>query len=190
MLPETLVDPSQPPARDGRSLSGLSRYLATPRLTKYRLFLWLGANVLPDSQIIAFARDDDYTLGILHSRVHETWALALGTQLETRPRYTPTTTFETFPFPHPNDDQREAIAALAGRLTELRDGWLNPPGLSADELTLRTLTNLYNERPTWLANAHADLDRAVLDAYGWPADLADDGVLERLLALNLEREPV
>ena len=55
---------------------------------------------------------------------------------------------------------------------------------------MRTLTNLYNERPTWLANARADLDRAVLDAYGWPADLADDGVLERLLALNLEREPV
>ena len=146
------------------AFAGLSRYLATPRLTKHRLFVWLEAQVLPDSQIIVFARDDDYTFGILHSRVHELWALATGAQLETRPRYTPTTTFETFAFPRPTDEQREAIAAGAVRLLELRDGWLNPLGLPNEELAMRTLTNLYNERPTWLANAHADLDRAVLDA--------------------------
>ena len=57
------------------------------------------------------------------------------------------------------------------------------------ELARRTLTNLYNERPTWLANAHAALDGAVFDAYGWPADLPDDEILAALLALNLEREP-
>ncbi|MEI8334584.1 MAG: hypothetical protein WCH74_12160, partial [Chloroflexota bacterium] len=50
-----------------------------------------------------------------------------------------------------------------------------------------TLTNLYNARPTWLANAHATLDAAVLDAYGWSADLPDAEILERLLDLNLER---
>ncbi|HEX8550579.1 MAG TPA: hypothetical protein VF681_03380 [Abditibacteriaceae bacterium] len=48
----------------------------------------------------------------------------------------------------------------------------------------RTLTNLYNERPPWLANAHAALDRAVFQAYGWPEELADDEILARLLALN------
>ena len=51
----------------------------------------------------------------------------------------------------------------------------------------RTLTNLYNQRPTWLDNAHRALDAAVADAYGWPADLAEGEILERLLALNLER---
>ena len=51
----------------------------------------------------------------------------------------------------------------------------------------RTLTNLYNERPAWLANAHRDLDAAVAAAYGWPADIAEDEALGRLLALNLER---
>ena len=51
----------------------------------------------------------------------------------------------------------------------------------------RTLTNLYNERPTWLDNAHRKLDEAVFAAYGWPADLSDDDILARLLALNLER---
>ena len=58
------------------------------------------------------------------------------------------------------------------------------------ELKRRTLTNLYNARPTWLAQAHERLDDAVLDGYGWPHDIADDDLLARLLALNLEREPV
>lgn len=51
----------------------------------------------------------------------------------------------------------------------------------------RTLTNLYNERPAWLAAAHRRLDEAVSAAYGWPADLPDDDLLARLLALNLAR---
>ena len=72
-------------------------------------------------------------------------------------------------------------------LNSLRQGWLNPPGISAAELRKRTLTNLYNQRPTWLDNAHARLDTTVADAYGWAADLPDTGILEHLLALNLER---
>jgi hypothetical protein len=58
---------------------------------------------------------------------------------------------------------------------------------AAKKLAKRTLTNLYNERPTWLDLAHKKLDVAVFDAYGWPADLSDDDLLSRLLALNLER---
>jgi hypothetical protein len=171
------------------ALVGRSRYIALPITSKYRIFVWVGADVLPSNTISAIARDDDYSLGLLHSRIHEAWALAQGTQLETRPRYTPTTCFETFPFPHSTDEQREAIATAAKRLVRLRDGWLNPPGLREAELKSRTLTNLYNTRPTWLANAHATLDAAVFVAYGWPADLPDDEILSRLLTLNLEREP-
>lgn len=51
----------------------------------------------------------------------------------------------------------------------------------------RTLTNLYNERPAWLDLAHKKLDAAVASAYGWPADLTEEQILEKLLALNLER---
>ncbi len=72
-------------------------------------------------------------------------------------------------------------------LNELREGWLNPAGASDADLKKRTLTKLYNQRPTWLANFHATLDAAVADAYGWPAGLADAEILERLLALNLQR---
>jgi hypothetical protein len=101
--------------------------------------------------------------------------------------YTPTTTFETFPFPRPTAEQHERVGEAARRLVDLRDGWLNPPGLALADLAKRTLTNLYNQRPTWLANAHATLDAAVFAAYGWPSDLSHTEILERLLSLNLER---
>ncbi len=176
-------------ARPGmrHALSGLSRYIATPRVSKHRLFVWIAGNTMCNDSNVVFAIDDDYTFGILQSHFHELWALAVGTQLESRPRYTPTTCFETFPFPKPNDAQRAAIAEAAKTLNELRENWLNPPDITETELKKRTLTNLCNERPTWLAHAHATLDAAVADAYGWPADLTDAEILERLLALNLER---
>lgn len=197
------------------------RYAATPRVAKHRLFVWLPAQTLPDCQLVVIARDDDTTFGILHSRFHELWSLRLCTWLGVGndPRYTPSTTFETFPFPEgltPNipaadyaDDPRAmAIATAAARLNELRENWLNPADLvrrepevvpgypdrilpvspeAEKELKKRTLTNLYNARPTWLVNAHKALDEAVAAAYGWPADLSDDEVLARLFALNQER---
>ena len=81
----------------------------------------------------------------------------------------------------------EAIAEAARALVAQRDAWLHPAGASEAELKKRTLTNLYNARPTWLDLAHRKLDAAVLDAYGWPHDLSDEEILERLLGLNLER---
>ena len=201
-----------------RTLDGLSRYIATPRVAKYRLFVWCHARICPDSAVIVIARDDDTTFGILHSRFHEVWSLRLGTSLEDRPRYTPTTTFETFPFPdglspdvpaadYAEDPRAIAIAEAARRLVELRDRWLNPPEwvewvnepvpgypkrpvsrdeAAARELKNRTLTNLYNASPQWLADAHANIDAAVAAAYGWPADISEDEVLRKLLAMNLE----
>ncbi len=107
----------------------------------------------------------------------------------------------------------QAIAAAAARLNEVRENWLNPgdlvvrepevvPGYpdrilpkdeqAAKELKKRTLTNLYNQRPKWLANAHAALDEAVAEAYGWGDDwraglLTDDETLGRLFRLNQQR---
>jgi len=171
------------------ALEGLRRFLVTPTVAKHRVFVWLATPVLADHQLYAFARDDDCFLGVLHSRFHEIWSLRKGTSLEDRPRYTATTTFETFPFPRPSGTQEQAIGAAAAELHRLRDAWLSPAGASASEVKRRTLTNLYNERPAWLANAHRDLDAAVAAAYGWDADIPDDEVLARLLALNLARAP-
>ena len=199
------------------ALDGLSRYIATPTVAKHRLFGWCDVRICPDHQLIVVARDDDMTFGILHSRFHEVWSLRLGTSLEDRPRYTPSTTFETFPFPtgltpntpatdYESDPRARTITEAAKRLVELRDRWLNPPEWvdwvdepvpgypkrpvprdedAAKALKKRTLTNLYNARPQWLAHAHAALDAAVASAYGWPADISDDDSLRELLALNV-----
>ncbi len=121
-------------------LNGLGRYILTPRVAKHRTFVWAPSAVLADSATIAIARDDNTTMGILHSRFHQAWSLRTGTSLEDRPRYTPTTTFETFPFPKhltPNipaadyaaDPHAIAIAAAARALMEKREAWLNPPDL-------------------------------------------------------------
>lgn len=122
------------------ALSRLSRYIATPRVSKHRLFVWFDIRVCPDSALIAIARDDDTTFGILHSRFHEIWSLRMGTWLGkgNDPRYTPTTTFGTFPFPeglspdvpasnYRTDPCAQAIALAARRLVKLRNRWLNPP---------------------------------------------------------------
>lgn len=170
-----------------KAIAELSRYIVTPAISKHRVFAWLPAGTLADHRLVVVAREDDYTLGTLQSRVHEAWALATGARLETRPSYTPTTTFETFPFPYPSEEGRARIAAAARELDRLRTGWLNPPGLPDADLPQRTLTNLYNARPTWLCQAHERLDAAVLAAYGWPVDLAGEELLGRLLALNLVR---
>jgi hypothetical protein len=176
-----------------QALAPLSRHIVTPTVAKHRLFAWFRQPTLPDHQLIVIAREDDYFFGVLHSKAHELWALRLGTSLEDRPRYTPTTTFETFPFPWPpgrepaGDARVAAIAEAARDLVAKRDAWLNPAGADAAVLKARTLTNLYNQRPTWLDLAHRALDRAVLAAYGWPPDLGDEAILERLLALNRER---
>lgn len=173
------------------ALAPLKRYICTPRVSKYRLFVWLPAETLPDSATIAIACDDDYTFGVLHSRAHEVWALRLGTYLGVGndPRYTPSTTFETFPFPHATEAQRAEIAAAARDLDTTRAAWLNPPGAPEEVLRGRTLTALYNERPMWLRLAHERLDRAVFAAYDWQeTSLTDDELLARLLALNLARE--
>ena len=167
-------------------------------VSKHRFYVWLGVEVLPANLLIVFARDDDYFFGVLHSRAHEVWSLRMGTWLGVGndPRYTPTTCFETFPLPwppgaDPADDPRVVeIAAAAKALDEQRRAWLDPPDAYGTELKKRTLTNLYNQRPTWLQHAHARLDRAIWLAYGWeddPSETTEDELLSRLLALNGER---
>ncbi|MDM8527704.1 hypothetical protein QUF58_05760 [Anaerolineales bacterium HSG24] len=218
------------------AIAGLERFIATPRVAKYRLFVWLPAETIADDGTYIFARDDDYFFGVLHSKLHELWALRLGTWLGkgNDPRYTPTTCFQTFPFPCPPGSEPsesdsplvKRIADLARKLVEFRQGWLHPQDDMIGEKVVkkRTLTNLYNaleyyrevnhpddkawttgieqtlklgkisaqlfltltdiETLDWL---HTEIDKAVLDSYGWPHDLTEEQILEKLLALNLER---
>ncbi len=210
------------PAPDFRAATaGLSRFVVVPQVAKHRVFSWLSAENRPSHQLTVIARTDEYCFGVLSSALHVLWSLRMGTQLEDRPRYTPSTCFETFPFPWPpgkepeRDPIYQRIAEAAKALNELRERWLNPPEwleaitarIDAQDdfadvppearplirhsavmaaaardalLKKRTLTNLYNERPTWLRLAHEQLDRAVLAAYaatdsdgGWSQDWAE-----------------
>jgi type II restriction/modification system DNA methylase subunit YeeA len=202
-----------------KSISKLNRFIATPQIAKYRLFVWIDSRILSDQRLVVIAKDDDTTFGILHSRFHEIWSLRLGSTLEDRPTYTSTTTFMTFPFPdgltpnicakeYENNPHAQAISKAAKELDEKREHWLNPsdwikrePEIvegypdrilpinedAAKELKKRTLTNLYNLKPSWLINAHKKLDEAVANAYGLKNDLTDDDILSHLLMLNLGR---
>lgn len=231
-LRENWWRPQRVRAEMRNAIHPLLRFIVTPTTSKHRVFVWLSHPVLPDHQLVVFAHEDDYFFGVLHSRLHEVWALGQGTQLREKEsgfRYTPTTCFETFPFPVPSAEQQAAIADAAKGLDALRTAWLNPPewtreeilefpgsvdgpwaryvsdadergigtvryprlipkdDTAAEQLAKRTLTNLYNERPTWLDLAHRKLDEAVFAAYGWEVTFTDDEILTRLLALNQER---
>ncbi|WP_200952969.1 MULTISPECIES: class I SAM-dependent DNA methyltransferase [unclassified Rhizobacter] len=136
------------------AIQNLGRYLATPEVSKHRIFVWLPCTVAADKNLVVIAREDDTTFGVLQSRLHTVWSLKLGTSLEDRPRYTSISTFRTFPFPigfTPADTSHqqtervlesnalipamlqgavrstaEVIASAARRLVLLRDAWLNP----------------------------------------------------------------
>lgn len=125
-----------------KATENCKRAIFTPRVAKYRFFVWAAPRVIPDSRVVAVARDDDATFGVLHSRFHEVWSLALGGWhgVGNDPQYTPTLGFETFPFPEgltPNilaanyatDPRAVKIAIHAARLNELRENWLNPADL-------------------------------------------------------------
>ena len=136
------------------------RYAAISAVSKHFALRWLSSNIVPDKALIVFCRDDDYFFGILQSRIHERWAIRLGTWLGkgNDPRYTPTTSFLTFPFPwRPGEEPRDSplvqeIATAAQQLNAWREAWLNPPSPSTGMidpsyqklLSQRTLTNLYN----------------------------------------------
>lgn len=177
------------------AIRSLKRCIVTPEVSKHRVFVWIDADTVPDHKLHVIARDDDYMLGVLQSRVHHAWTLAQCSWIGVGndPSYSSSRTFETFPFPwppggEPNGDPRvEAISAAARDLVQKRDAWLNPAGASASELKKRTLTNLYNQNPTWLQDSHRALDEAVIAAYGWPKDISDEEMLRRLLELNAQR---
>jgi len=178
------------------ALAKIQRYIATPRVAKHRIFVWLEGTILPDAQLVVFARSDDYFFGVLHSKVHEIWSRRMGTQLreaESGFRYTSTTTFETFPLPWPPGLEPigtplvEAISIAAQELVEKRNNWLNGDNPLNKKARDCTLTQLYNQRPTWLELAHEKVDNAVLDAYRWPSNISDEEIILNLLILNENR---
>ena len=190
------------PRRELRAaLSSLKRFIVTVETSKHRWFRFLDADILPDNRLVCVASDSGFILGVLSSRVHRAWALAAGGRLEDRPVYSKGLCFDRFAFPAATRRQEEAIAIEAENMDELRARVLaRYPAL--------TMTAVYNVMDKALQGdplSEIDqlvrgqgcvdlllefmqrLDRLVLEAYGWPADLDDAAIVARLFALNRER---
>jgi hypothetical protein len=190
------------PRRELRpALHGLQRFIATIETAKHRFFVFLDQSILPDNMLVNIASDDAFILGVLSSRIHIAWALAAGGTLEDRPRYNKTRCFEPFPFPLCQEDQKHRIRQLAESLDahRKRQQDLHPTlGLTdmynvleklrtGEPLTERERADHERGLVSVLKQIHDDLDRAVADAYGWPADLSTEDILFRLVDLNAER---
>jgi hypothetical protein len=183
------------------ALRDLKRFITTVETAKHRVFLFLDSDVIPDNMLIAIALDDAYFLGVLSSHVHITWSLAAGGTLEDRPRYNKTRCFDPFPFPDTTPEQKQKIRNLGERL----DAHRKQVQAQHPDVTITGMYNLleklragepftdkdreYNSKAlvSTLKQIHDELDAAVLDAYGWPHDISDEEILERLVALNAER---
>lgn len=185
-----------------KALRGLNRYIATIETAKHRVFQFLPMSVLPDNKLACIALDDGYHLGILSSSIHVSWSLGVGGLLEDRPVYVKSQCFDPFPFPADvSEPLKDQIRAEAEALDALRKRVLE----SHEDLTLTKLYNVLEalregraltdaERDmhdrglvTLIRQHHDGIDALVAQAYGWPADLSDEEILTRLVALNKER---
>ncbi len=185
-----------------RAISSIPRYIVTVESSPVRAFVFLDSSILPDQKLRVIASDDAFVLGALSSRAHLVFAHRVGGRQGVRntPVYN-TRCFARFPFPSGTPVQEQSIRKLGQRLEAHREARRAAhPDL--------TITGMYNVLEKLRANAdltandrtiydqglvsllkkiHDDLDAAVFEAYGWPADLTDAQILEKLVALNAER---
>jgi hypothetical protein len=180
---------------------GLPRYIATSQTAKHLIFAFVDGVYLPDQTLVAITSDRPDLLAVLSSSIHAAWCGRLGATLEDRPRYTNSFCFDPFPFPDLEDAPSEKLGTLGKELDATRKLVLaeNP------DLTLTGLYNLLEKvkagtpltpieedakqrgRVLILRELHEQIDALTAQAYGWPADLSDEAILERLVALNAER---
>lgn len=166
------------------AIASLSRYIAGNAQGKRILFVWCEPTTCPSNLTNVFAFDDDYAMGILTSRCHGEWARTQSSTLRVDIRYTPTSAFETFPWPpSPAPAHRDAIASASKELLRRRSEIC-----VAQEIGLTTLYNQVDEGAwTDLRDLHRRLDEAVAAAYGWPTSVAHDPAEANRLLLELNQ---
>ncbi len=183
------------------ALSGLQRMIVTSLTSSQRVFVFLASDTVADSTTVLFALDDDVALSVLSSRFHVAWALSAGGTLEDRPRYNKSLCFDPFPFPDPTEAHKARLRSLGEQL----DAHRKAQQTTHPKLTLTAMYNVLEKLRAGeriegkdkeiydqgligiLRDLHDQIDAAVAEAYGWPADLTDDEILHRLVDLNRER---
>lgn len=168
------------------AVNGLPRFVAGTATGKRILFVWCEPAWRPSNATNVFAFESDYAMGVLTSRIHTDWAQACSSTLRQDIRYTPSSAFDTFPWPQANDGEREAIARLARELLALRSTLCQEHEIG--------LTKLYNQVDDGafapLRAKHRELDLAVISAYGWPPSLLDDVATRNVALFELNAEIV
>lgn len=171
-----------------KAVVGLERYITTGITGKRMLISWASPEWCPSNLTVVVARDDDWTFGVLTSAIHEFWAWAQSSTMKSDLRYTPTTTFETFPFPTPETVDRPKIEQGARDVVAERSKACAK--LVSQGKKQAGLTAVYNAMDdgafTDLRDAHRRLDEAVCRSYGWEVSvLADrEEIVNRLYQLN------
>lgn len=163
------------------TITALNRYVALTIVAAHgrkSIYEFVDADIRPDASVQVFALDDDYSFGILTSSLHRTWFDERCSKLETRPRYTPTTVWDTFPWPSsPSEDDVAQIASITADILKIRDEF------RTQGMTLGQMYDALREPGrSDLREAHDALDRAVVKAYRFDPD---EDTLAQLLALNL-----
>lgn len=190
----------RPELRD--AVSGLRRHIVTSEVSKSRMFVFVdGTAPLADGGVVAIALADPLHLAVLSSRIHVAWTLCSAGTLEDRPRYQNQISFDPFPFPDPPAALRKRLREAGEELDALRKRVL----AEHPDLTLTGLYGVLEKVRGGAALSHKEadvkrrglvmilkelqetIDRLACQAYGWPETLADEAILERLVALNAER---
>lgn len=186
--------------------NGVSRYMATVETAKHRVFVFLDRAILPDNKLVCIALEDAAWLSVASSTIHRTWYHANSGMIGVFDQdavYVKSRCFDPFPFPFP--DPSDALRATLRDLGEELDATRKTVQAEHPDLTLTGLYNVLEKiragtalevkdedvkargRVLILKDLHDQIDHATADAYGWPHDLSDEQVLERLVALNAQR---
>lgn len=185
------------------AVADLNRFIVTVETSKHRVFQFIDGNTRADNKLVALGLDQAHFLAVLSSKQHVNWSLATGSWLGVGndPVYAKTRCFDPFPFPVLTDTQR----ATLDRLGEELDAHRKRQQEAHPKLTLTQMYNVLEKLRAGepiegkdkdiydqgligiLKDIHDQIDVAVAEAYGWPADLSDAEILFRLVDLNKER---
>lgn len=149
------------------AIRGLERVIVISRVGQYMLFTFLPMDMVYSEGLVVIASPHYSALAALQSRVHEVWARIFRSSMKDDPRYTPSDCFETFPFP-PNWQTHPVLETVGQQYHDFRAQLL-----LRDQIGLTTLYNRFHDREdespdiVELRRLHGELDRAMLDAYGW-----------------------
>nr|MDQ2861866.1 class I SAM-dependent DNA methyltransferase [Pseudomonadota bacterium] len=184
------------------ALATLTRYIVTLENSPQRYFTFLPSSILPDQKLRVVAVDDAWVLALLSSQAHDLFARDVGGRAgrANTPVYN-TECFTRFPFPDPEASLKVKLRALGEELDATR----KRVQVEHPDLTLTGLYNVLQRIRAGIAlsgsdedikhrglvlilkDLHDQIDALTAAAYGWPADLADEEILDRLVALNAQR---